>query len=249
MDLPGLVVPGLVHHLFSASQAAQTGLATIIDCRPRLEQGRHILPLQQLNNIHYLFSIDLDFILAPATSRPSRNTTALSVLKVPADLWHRRMGHVYSKNLRILRGANDNGINSSDSMSHGDVYAFGKSKQERHPKTTATIPFYFFSWYIQTFLAQYRLGHSGGLFTSASSQTNTARARKSPSSERTSMLLTNPSNSSIPSYSREGCASSVFAQPGGGEYTVAYVEKTCLDKDNSRVCCHEHSSTERGVRT
>ena len=38
--LPGLVIPGLGHHLFLASQAAKTGLATIIDFRSRLEQGQ-----------------------------------------------------------------------------------------------------------------------------------------------------------------------------------------------------------------
>ena len=49
VDLAGLVVFGLGHHLFSASQAAKTGLATIIDSRQRLEQGQ--LPLQQLKPI------------------------------------------------------------------------------------------------------------------------------------------------------------------------------------------------------
>ncbi|CAN0539920.1 unnamed protein product, partial [Laminaria digitata] len=92
-----LVVPGLGHHLFSASQAAKTGLATIIDSRPRLAQGQHVLPLQQLDKNQDLFSFDLGFALAPATSRPSGNTTALSALQVPADLWHRRMGHVNSQ--------------------------------------------------------------------------------------------------------------------------------------------------------
>ncbi|CAN0393136.1 unnamed protein product, partial [Laminaria digitata] len=137
VDLPGLVVPGLGHHLFSASQAAKTGLATIIDSRPRLEQGQHVLPVQQLDKNQDLFSFDLGFALAPTTSRPSGNTTALSALQVSADLWHRKMGHVNPQSLRILRNASDNGINFSDSMSPCDVCAFGKSKQERHPKTTA----------------------------------------------------------------------------------------------------------------
>ena len=137
VDLPGLVVPGLGHHQFSASQAAKNGLATSIDSRPRLEQGQHVVPLQQLNKNQDLFSFDLGFILAPATSRPSRNTTALTALQAPADLWHRRMGHVNPQSLWILRDASDNGIYFSDSVSPCDVCAFGKSKQERHPKTTA----------------------------------------------------------------------------------------------------------------
>ena len=47
--LPGLVVLGLGHHLFSLSQADTTTVATIIDSRPRLEQGQHAVPLQQLD--------------------------------------------------------------------------------------------------------------------------------------------------------------------------------------------------------
>ena len=134
MDLPGLVVPGPGHQLFSASQAAKTGLATIIDSCPCLEQGQHVLPLRRLDSNQDLFSFDLGFV--SATSAPPGNTTALSALQAPVDLWHRRMGHVNSQSLRILRDASDNGINFSDSVSPCDICAFGKSKQERHPKTT-----------------------------------------------------------------------------------------------------------------
>ena len=78
-DLSGLIVPGLGHHLFSASQAAKTGFATIIDSRPRLEQGQHILPLQQLDNDQNIFSFDLGFVLAPMTSEPPGNTTVYTI--------------------------------------------------------------------------------------------------------------------------------------------------------------------------
>ena len=39
VDLPGIVVPGPGHRLFSPSQALKTGLATITASRHRLEQG------------------------------------------------------------------------------------------------------------------------------------------------------------------------------------------------------------------
>lgn len=39
VDLPGIVVPGLGHRLFSPSQALKTGLATITASRHRSEQG------------------------------------------------------------------------------------------------------------------------------------------------------------------------------------------------------------------
>ena len=46
------------------------------------------------------------------------------------------MGNVNSQSLGIFRNASDNGINFSDGMSPCGVCAFGKSKQERHLKTT-----------------------------------------------------------------------------------------------------------------
>ena len=47
------------------------------------------------------------------------------------------MGHINSQSLRILRDAGENGINYCDNVSPCDVCAFGKSKQQRHPKTIA----------------------------------------------------------------------------------------------------------------
>ena len=87
VDLPGLVVPGLGHDFSLASQAVKTGLGTIIDYRPRLEQGQHALPLQQLDKNQDIFSFDLGFVLAPMASEPSGNTTALSDVQAGTEEW------------------------------------------------------------------------------------------------------------------------------------------------------------------
>lgn len=39
MDIPGLIVPWLVHDVFSASQAAMTRFSTVIDNCPRLPKA------------------------------------------------------------------------------------------------------------------------------------------------------------------------------------------------------------------
>ena len=57
VDLPVIVVPGLGHHLFSAPRVPKTGLAVITDSDQRLEQGQHVLPLQQLDNKQYTLII------------------------------------------------------------------------------------------------------------------------------------------------------------------------------------------------
>ena len=58
-----------------------TGLATIIDSRPRFEQGQRTLLLQQLDKNRDTFSFGLGFVFAPMTSEPSGNTTALYALQ------------------------------------------------------------------------------------------------------------------------------------------------------------------------
>ena len=80
VNLEGLIVPGLGHHLFSTSQAAKTGITTIIDPRPRLEQNHHVLQLHQLNMNLELLSFDLE--IAEAT----RDEVALSSIRVSADI-------------------------------------------------------------------------------------------------------------------------------------------------------------------
>ena len=125
--LPGLVVPGLGHHLFSPPRAGKTGLATTIDSRPRLEQGQHALPLQHLDKNQDILYFDLGFVLAPMTSEPSGSTTALSAAHVATDFWRRLTAHVNCQILGMLPDSSDNGVNFSDSMPPCDVCAFGKS--------------------------------------------------------------------------------------------------------------------------
>ena len=110
-------------------KSAETGITTIIDSRPRLEQNQHVLPLHQLKkNLELIY---FDFEIAEA----ARHEVPLSAIWAPADIWHRRVGHITSQRSRILREDGDNGINFSDNMSPCNVCAFGKSKQQRHPKT------------------------------------------------------------------------------------------------------------------
>lgn len=104
VNIPGSASPGLRHQL--ARQAAKTGLAAIIDSRSSLEQGQHAATTTAAEHE------PIPLLLSPGPYRgPLGDTTALSALQVPVDLLHRRMGHVNSQKLRILRVFDDNGIN------------------------------------------------------------------------------------------------------------------------------------------
>ena len=248
VDFPGLVVAGLEHHLLSASQEATTGLANIIDSRQRLEQGQHVLSLQQLDKNQDMFSFDQRRLelFAPATSALPGNTTALSALRIPADLWHKRMGHVNSQTLRILRDANDNGINVSDIMSPCDVCAFRKSKQERHPKTAA-----------HNTVRPFQLVHTdllGPVSPPALRRFRYVSKCTDQHSKLKEVFLIKEKADAVNTLkqfvrtveSLEACASSVFALRGG-EYTAGYFEMYCLDAGITHEFAATNTPQQNGV--
>ena len=123
-----LVVPGLGCNLFSVKQASRNGVVSIFDkCNPRLGANNFTLPLQELENDLYFFSLDLfSGRNAPEPAMQAATT---------ATLWHRRMGHLNRKSLDLLKKVNNNGVSFDGTMPDCDVYAVGKSRQRSHPKT------------------------------------------------------------------------------------------------------------------
>ena len=78
--------------------------------------------------------MNLDLLyFAILIAEATKNEVALSAIQVPADIWHRRMGHINSQRLRILRDVGGNGINYSETMSPGDVCAFGNASNSAVP--------------------------------------------------------------------------------------------------------------------
>ena len=79
--------------------------------------------------------MNLDLLsFAILIAEATRNEMALSAIRVPADIWHRRMGHINSQRLSILRDVGGNGINYSGTMSPCDVCAFGKASNSAIPR-------------------------------------------------------------------------------------------------------------------
>ena len=123
-----LIVPGLGRNLFSVKQASRNGVVSIFDkYNPRLKANNFTLPLQELENDPYFFSLDL----VSGSSAPELAMQAAAT----ATLWHRWMGHLNRKSLDLLKKVNNNGVSFDETVPDCDVCAVGKSHQREHPKT------------------------------------------------------------------------------------------------------------------
>ena len=123
-----LIVPGLGRNLFSVKQASRKGVVSIFDkYNPRLKANNFTLPLQELENDLYFFSLDL----VSGSSAPELAMQAAAT----ATLWHRRMEHLNRKSLDLLKKVNNNGVSFDGTVPDCEVCAVGKSRQRAHPKT------------------------------------------------------------------------------------------------------------------
>ena len=125
VSFSAIAVPGLGRHLFSPVVALEMGVATIFDStQPRLEMGDVIVPLKRLGNDTTLCSVSLELDSPPNTAMRAES----------ADLWHRRLGHINSRSLDVLRKIDNNGVDYTGTLKACDVCAIGKSSQRPHPK-------------------------------------------------------------------------------------------------------------------
>ena len=123
-----LIVPGVGRDLFSVKQASRKGVVSIFDkYNPRLEANNFTLPLQELENELYFFSLNL----VSGSSAPGLAMQAAAT----ATLWHRRMGHLNRESLDLLKKVNNNGVSFDGTVPDCDVCAVGKNRQRSHPKT------------------------------------------------------------------------------------------------------------------
>ena len=109
-----LIVPGLERNLFSVKQASYNGVVSIFDKHnSRLEANNFTLPLQELKNDLYFFSLDR----VNGSSAPELAMQAVAT----ATLWHRRMGHLNRKSLDLRKKLNNNGVSFAGTVPDCDV--------------------------------------------------------------------------------------------------------------------------------
>ena len=120
-----VAVPGLGRHLFSPLVASRMGVVTIFDLvQPRLEMDDVTGPTKRLDNDTSICSVFLEL----------GNSMNTAMRAESADLWHRRLGHINSRSLDVLRKVECNGIDYTGNVKACDLCAIGKSAQQTHPK-------------------------------------------------------------------------------------------------------------------
>ena len=93
---------------------------------PILETNNFTVPLQGLESDLYFFSLKLN---------SGNDASALAMQAADAaTLWHRRMGHLNSNSLNLLKIVGSNGVEFGGPVSDCDICAIGKTHQLVHPK-------------------------------------------------------------------------------------------------------------------
>ena len=117
-----VVVPGIGRNLFSVMTAAEKGIATIFDYKnPRLEVINATVPLRWESGDLYSLVLDLSADIYGAKKLAINAVTN-------AQVWYRRLGHLYAQSPDILRKRNDTEITLEGAVSDCDVCALGKAQ-------------------------------------------------------------------------------------------------------------------------
>ena len=91
MAFSAIDVPGLGRHLFSPLVASRMRVMTISDSvQPRLGMGDVTVLMKRLDNDTFLCSVSLEL----------DNSTNTAMRSESAGLWHRRLEHINSRELR-----------------------------------------------------------------------------------------------------------------------------------------------------
>lgn len=128
-----VLVPGLGTNLFSVTAAMSKGVATLFHPdNPRLESGDVILPMEthgvDATTGKVMCSIKVKLGGAAGGHMVLGDAAEGVALRMEsASLWHRRLGHINSKSLDILRKVPGNGVEYTGDVKDCTSCPLGKS--------------------------------------------------------------------------------------------------------------------------
>ena len=161
VQLPVTIVPGLGRHLFSGRSAAARGVTMIIAMQSYLDMGAFAIPLRKDSHCPSLYQLDLTTgatSRTPETAFPTisgknfKPETVLAVhatttpkatslpKTVPANIWHKRLGHPNGQVMSKVKDIAECGVNFSDTLSACETCKINKSTQQNHPETSRPDP-------------------------------------------------------------------------------------------------------------
>ena len=128
INFSAFVVPGLGRNLFSVHTSVTKGVVAVFDSvNPRFEIGNTVIPLKPPSPPNNLYSFSMDF-------NSTVDAAGVALRTESAALWHRRVGHINTRSMDILRKEKRNGVEYTGDLPTYDVCALGKSAQQAHPK-------------------------------------------------------------------------------------------------------------------
>ena len=196
INFSAFVVPGLGRNLFSVHTAVTNGVVTVFDSvNPRFEIGNTVIPLKPPSPPNDLYSFSMDFASTVDAAGVALRTES-------AALWHRRIGHINTRSMDILRKEKGNGVEYTGDLPTCDVCALGKSAQQAHSKRAS----YDVSRPFQLVTTDFMGPLSA---TSANSPTSSQCGMKSSCSRRRTPPSIRFSSTTKPSSSRLDCVWSV----------------------------------------
>ena len=134
-----VLVPGLGTNLFSVTAVLSNGVASLFyPDNPRLESGDVVVPMK-IRGVDDTGKITCSITVKLGAGDDGRQTLreapdGLALRVETASLWHRRMGHINSKSLDVLRKEATNGIVYTGDVQDCSACPLGKSSQQPHPK-------------------------------------------------------------------------------------------------------------------
>ena len=134
-----VLVPGLGTNLFSVTAALSNGVASLFyPENPRLESGDVLVPMK-IRGADDTGKITCSITVKLGAGDGGRQNLGkapdgLALRKETASLWHRRMGHINTKILDVLRKKAANGIDYTCDVQDCIACPLGRSSQQPHPK-------------------------------------------------------------------------------------------------------------------
>ena len=127
INFSAFVVLGLGRNLFSVHTVVTKGVVTVFDSvNPRFKIGTTVISLKPPSPPNNL-SFSMDFA-------STVDAASVALRKESAALWHRRIGHINTRSMDILRKEKGNDVEYTGDLPMCDVCTLGKSAQQAHPK-------------------------------------------------------------------------------------------------------------------
>ena len=121
---PSLFVSGLGRHIFSPTASMTRGITTTLEeGNSHLRKGSIVVvvQLEQQLGDRGMYSLKVRLEASDSGAKISSTTAIALTAQVSADIWHRRLGHINTRSMELLRKTKNNGVDYTGTLSGCDI--------------------------------------------------------------------------------------------------------------------------------